>query len=396
VDDAATQVAAEPTAAVLDLDGLQLLIELLTSRGYTVLGPTVRDGAITPGPVASVDDLPRGWGDEQDAAHYRLTRRDDDALFAYSSGAQSWKAVLFPADQLLWRGRRVEGAFTVEPAPVGHPRWGRPPYALLGVRSCDLHAIAIHDHVLGARDAADAAYVTARAGSFIVAVACSDPGGTCFCASMGTGPRPEEGFDLCLTETATSADGHRLLVEVGSARGAEVLADLLARGAQPAEASDTAAAREVSDKARARMGRHLDTTDLRELLYAGARSERWADVASRCLACANCTMVCPTCFCTAVDDETDLTGDATNRVRRWDSCFTGDFAYVHGGSVRGSIAARYRQWATHKLASWEDQFGTSGCVGCGRCITWCPAAIDITAEAAALRAEAERTSGGGG
>jgi sulfhydrogenase subunit beta (sulfur reductase) len=55
--------------------------------------------------------------------------------------------------------------------------------------------------------------------------------------------------------------------------------------------------------------------------------------------------------------------------------------------VRASTAARYRQWITHKLASWIDQFGTSGCVGCGRCITWCPAAIDITVEAAALRSD---------
>jgi sulfhydrogenase subunit beta (sulfur reductase) len=109
-------------------------------------------------------------------------------------------------------------------------------------------------------------------------------------------------------------------------------------------------------------------------------------VASRCLGCANCTLACPTCFCASVSDTTDLEGETAARVRRWDSCFTLDHSYIHGGSVRASLRARYRQWLTHKLASWIDQFGVSGCVGCGRCITWCPVGIDITEEVAAIRA----------
>jgi Fe-S oxidoreductase len=96
-------------------------------------------------------------------------------------------------------------------------------------------------------------------------------------------------------------------------------------------------------------------------------------------------MVCPTCFCTTVEDVSDVTGDHAERWRRWDSCFTLGFSYIHGGSIRNSGKARYRQWMTHKLASWIDQFGTSGCVGCGRCITWCPVGIDITEEARAIR-----------
>jgi Fe-S oxidoreductase len=96
-------------------------------------------------------------------------------------------------------------------------------------------------------------------------------------------------------------------------------------------------------------------------------------------------MVCPTCFCATVEDATDLTGSATERRRVWDSCFSQEFSYIHGGSVRTSAGARYRQWITHKLATWHEQFGVSGCVGCGRCITWCPVGIDITAEARAVR-----------
>ena len=372
--------------AILDLAGLQALIDVLRQRGFSVLGPTVRDGAVVPAPITGVDDLPRGWGDEQDAARYRLRRRDDDALFGYASGAQSWKPVLFPARQLLWRGRRTDDGFTVEtpePATDGPGRYGDPPYALIGVRSCDLHAIDILDTVLQGRPGVDVHYAAARQDAFVVAVACSDPAGTCFCVSMGTGPRPDRGFDLCLTEIATAPGGHRILVQTGSERGADVLAALPTTAADP---DDRDAAARVTESASARMGRELETEGIKEALYAGVASPRWDDVASRCLACGNCTLVCPTCFCTSVDDETELTGDAASRWRHWDSCFTGDFSYLHGGGVRGSIGSRYRQWATHKLASWIDQFGTSGCVGCGRCITWCPAAIDITEEAAAVRA----------
>jgi ferredoxin len=197
---------------------------------------------------------------------------------------------------------------------------------------------------------------------------------------MGTGPSAESGFDLALTELL---DGeHRFLVEAGSERGLEVLAEIPSR---PAQAADVEAASASTESAARRMGRELDTHDLLGLLRSNLEHPRWDEVAERCLTCGNCTLVCPTCFCSSVDDETDLSGDAA-RWRVWDSCFSVDYAYVHGGSVRPSGRARYRQWLTHKLGTWHEQFGTSGCVGCGRCITWCPVGIDITEEVAAIRA----------
>jgi ferredoxin len=371
---------------LIDLAGLQALIDVLDRRGFTVLGPTVRDGAIVNAPVRRVEDLPVGWGDEQDAAHYRLRRRDDDAVFGFASGAQSAKPVFFPTEEVLWRGRRTPDGFDVEAPDAGSDG----PYALLGVRSCDLHAVGIHDTVLGDRGYRDGAYAARREGAFVVAVTCGDPGGTCFCVSMGTGPRPREGhgapFDLALTELMGGA-AHRFLAEVGSDRGAEVLDEI---GAGPAAPVDVEGADRVAESAAARMGRRLDTVGLKELLYASADSPLWDDVAQRCLACGNCTAVCPTCFCTDVEDVTDLRGGESTRTRVWDSCFDAEFSHLHGGSVRGSTRSRYRQWMTHKLGSWIDQFGMSGCVGCGRCITWCPAAIDITEEAAAHR----RAAGG--
>jgi sulfhydrogenase subunit beta (sulfur reductase) len=375
---------------ILHLPGLQSLVDLLRERGWAVIGPTVRDGAVVHEEITTVDQLPRGVGDRQEPGSYRLRERDDEAMFAFAAGPQGWKALLFPSRELLWSGRRVGTEVEVEPAPVDAPR-----LALFGVRSCDLHAIAIHDRVLAQRAVTDAAYVARREATFVVAVTCSDPAGTCFCVSMGTGPVPDEGYDLALTELLDDA-GHRFLIVSGSDRGSELLEDLRTRAAigevMPAGEADHLAAREVGAQAAQNMGRSLETDGLRDLLYANTEHPQWDDVASRCLSCTNCTLVCPTCFCTSVDEVSDLTGSTTERWRVWDSCFTTDFSYLHGGSVRTSVQSRYRQWATHKLASWVDQFGTSGCVGCGRCIAWCPAAIDLTAEVAAIRSGKARNA----
>jgi len=359
-----------PTIATIDLDGLEALVSLLRDDGWTVVGPRVRDGAVVHAPISSLDDLPRGVGDDQGPALYRLEQRDDDALFGYAVGPQSWKQWLFPAEELL----RRSGDDEAPSAPA-------PRLALVGVRACDLQAIAVHDRVLLGRAAIDAHYAERRAQVLVVAVACSHPGGSCFCASMGTGPDPQQGFDISLTEIL-DADGHRFLARAGTDRGEDLLARLPAR---PASGDDVSAAAAVVEGAAAGMGRELDTTDLRDLLYANADHPRWDDVAQRCLACSNCTLVCPTCFCTTVTDSTSLVDGTSERWRVWDSCFTGEFTHLEPGNVRESTRSRYRHWATHKLAAWWDQFGSSGCVGCGRCITWCPAAIDITAEVAAIR-----------
>jgi sulfhydrogenase subunit beta (sulfur reductase) len=365
--------------AVLDLEGLQALIDLLRTDGWSVLGPVVRDGVITHGEVTVLDDLPRGLSDVQDNACYRVSERGDDALFGFAVGPQSSKSVLFPARELLRRGVPGAGEATDENEPGAREQ---PHIALLGVRSCDLRAIGILDDVLLRRQSVDVHYAARRASVLVIAVTCSDPAGTCFCVSMGAGPEPEEGFDLSLTELLDE-EGHRFLVRSGSMRGAELLDRLPTVTASDA---DVTAASAVVESATGRMGRRLETDRLRDLLYANAQHPQWKDAADRCLACGNCTLVCPTCFCTSVEDTTDLVDGSAERLRLWDSCFTSEHSHLAGGSVRGTTAARYRQWATHKLASWWDQFGTSGCVGCGRCVTWCPAAIDITAEVAAIRA----------
>ncbi|OHC12687.1 MAG: sulfite reductase subunit A [Pseudomonadales bacterium GWC1_66_9] len=365
------------TAAVLDRDGLQALIEALAARGFQVLGPLVRDEAIVYDEIAGVADLPAGWTDRQGPGQYRLERRDDQALFGFAAAPQSWKRFLHPPVETLWRVRQGEGGLLFSSAAETTPR-----YAFLGVRACDLKAIAIQDRVLCEGPYRDTAYERRRRAAFIVALNCSEAGDTCFCVSMGSGPKAEGAFDLALTELLDERR-HEFLVEVGSAAGGEVLASLPQR---PALDADRAAAAAVIARTAGCMGRQLDTTDLQDLLQSNPEHPRWDEVAERCLSCANCTMVCPTCFCTTVEDHSDLAGGSAERVRLWDSCFTLDFSYIHGGSVRQTDKGRYRQWMTHKLSTWFDQFGSSGCVGCGRCITWCPVGIDITEEAAAIRA----------
>ena len=364
---------ARVEARVLDVDGLDALIAALRDRGWEVVGPTVRSQSIVYDAVASVGDLPRGWGDEQEGGAFRLVRRDDGALFGHNVGHDSLKRFLFPPRVPVWHATAG--------GPVERTK-EQPRYAFLGVRSCDLHAVAIQDRVFMGDRYVEPDYAARREDAFFVAVNCGQAGGTCFCVSMGTGPRAESGYDLALTELIDDR-GHRFLVEVGSERGADVLAALPSGMAGEV---DVAMAREASDNAAASMGRELDTTDIRDLLMGNLAHARWDDVAERCLSCTNCTLVCPTCFCHTVEDRTDLAGQEAERERVWDSCFSLDHSYIHGGSVRGSGRSRYRQWMTHKLATWIDQFGTSGCVGCGRCITWCPVAIDITEEAAAIRA----------
>lgn len=384
----------------IDGASLDALLSALKRRGFRPVGPVVRDGAIVYDELNSAADLPAGWTDEQDGGTYRLKKRTDEALFSYAVGPHSWKQFLHPPAVRLWHAQRNGKGFQVVAEPREAPR-----FAFIGVRACELHAIAIQDRVFMHSEYEDPTYKSRRENLCVVAVNCGQAGGTCFCASMNTGPAATFGFDLALTEVV-EADRHYFVVEVGTQLGEEILREV---SHEEASAEEKLAAEHVVESTAGQMGRYLDTTDIKSLLYRNYEHPRWDEVAARCLICANCTMVCPTCFCTTVEDTTGLsaalrpssgqgsgqalTGEHAERWRKWDSCFTLAFSYIHGGSVRVSAKARYRQWMTHKLATWIDQFGTSGCVGCGRCITWCPVAIDITEEVNAIR-ESDREMAG--
>ena len=387
--------------------GIAALVDELRGRGYRVIAPVARDGALVLDELRDARELPWGIGVEAGPGHYRLVERDDESLFANAAGPMPWKRFLRPPrEKLLDLDRTPDGGFQVnEPDPNDEP-----PLAFLGVRPCDLRALTVLDRVFSAAGP-ESAYAVRRSQAFIVAVECTEPAETCFCvgasASQGVncGPgvdppgTPEAPrYDVLLTEVVDkrghghahghghAPGGHRFLARSGTCRGADVLARIEHTAAGPATAE---AARQAVQIAAESMRRTLPTVDLRSLMAASVEAKHWREIAERCVACGNCTLVCPTCFCTTTEDTTDLTGEHAERWNSWASCFDLDFSYVHGGEVRSSAESRYRQWLTHKFGTWQDQFGSSGCVGCGRCIAWCPVGIDLTEELRALQDEWE-------
>lgn len=353
---------------------LQTLIEILGERGYRVIGPRVRDGAIVYEDVSAAADLPRGWHDAQAPGSYRLTGSDSGLYFAWANGPQAIKPYLFAPREPLWRAKRVDGRLEIQPI-LPEPR----PLAFLGVRPCDLAALGVQDKLFLGGPQVDPYYATRGEEMLLIAVNCSHPAATCFCVSTGDGPRAGAGFDLALTELEEG-----FVADVGSVEG-QALLDLLP--ATPATEQQVALAHAQLERAAHSQTRGLPGRNLRAALFDNLEHARWDEVAARCLACGNCTMVCPTCFCHAEHEVPAINGSESVHEREWDSCFTAGHGYIHGFQVRPETKHRYRQWLTHKLGSWHEQFGRSGCVGCGRCIAWCPVGIDITEEARAIAVE---------
>ncbi len=351
---------------------LQDLLDALVAVGYRCVGPQVRDGAVCYDTLREAADLPWGWRDAQNPGTYRLRQTGGAYAFAWANGPQGLKPLLFAPRELLQTSIR---------APDGGLRFAAPvasvgAMAVVGVRACDLAALRLLDqHFIGGF-VPDPHYAARRADLFLIAVHCSHPAATCFCVSTGDGPRAEQGFDLALGETEAG-----FVVFAGSAAGAGLAERLPLRPAQAAEEAFVDAA--LADAVKAQT-RSLPSRDLRAGLFGNLRHPRWEAVASRCLSCGNCTAVCPTCFCHGEGEEVAADGASSARYRQWDSCFTQEHSAIHGMVIRADTRQRYRQWLTHKLGSWHGQYGRSGCVGCGRCITWCPVGIDITEEAAAV------------
>jgi sulfhydrogenase subunit beta (sulfur reductase) len=357
---------------------LENLISNLHKMGYQVIGPQVKDDAIVYQPLQNMADLPKGYISQQDAGIYRLVYTGHQRFFDVTPGADSWKQFFFPPHtDLVQYMRQENGRWIIEektPDPT--------PLALFGVFPCDLAAIQIQDRIFMREEWKDPTYWSRRQTAFILSVDCLHPCGTGFCASMGTGPKANPGFDLNLSELEDV-----FLVEIGSEAGRLIMEGV---PTLPTSAFWLQAGQKSLDEASKKMGRILPNPDtLPELLLNHLDAQQWDDVASRCMSCTSCTQVCPTCFCWDARDSIDLSVNSARRERLWDSCFNPDYSYIVGGNSRPNTRSRYRQWLTHKFGSWVAQFGTSGCVGCGRCITWCPARIDVTAEISALRQEVQ-------
>jgi ferredoxin len=352
----------------LDRSRLGDLFLELQNLGFRVVGPRVREGAILYEPLSGPEELPAGTGDRQEPGAYRLESDPGARCFAWANGPQALKPFLFAPREVLWESRlESDGSLRIRPTPPEVPR-----LAVIGVRACDLAALDLSDRHFGKGPFPDPFYASRRRNLFLVAVHCTDPAETCFCASTGDGPDARTGFDLALGELETGFS-----VEAGSERGRELAGKLPLR---PVEPEMVEALRRQTERAVERQVRSLPPGSLRDPLVSRPAHPHWKNIADRCLSCGNCTSVCPTCFCYSEKEEPTPDGLLSSHVREWDSCFTAGHSYIHPAPVRDQTLFRYRQWLTHKLGTWHDQYGRSGCVGCGRCLTWCPVGIDFTAD----------------
>lgn len=357
---------------------LQKLIIALEKAGFSCVGPQVRDGAIVYDVLNHVDQLPWGIRDHQSPGSYQLENISEQKAFAFSNGPQAIKPILFKPQEPVWKVvRNSEGKLIFQPH---HPN--EQPVAIIGARSCDLVAMSIQDKVFIENKYIDERYNKRRETLFVVAVNCTYSSDNCFCVSAGTGPEVQNPFDILMTEID---DG--FVVQIGSKGGQAIIDNM---NLQTTHISQCAIAKKNVDLAGAMQTKRIpldNSRGLRDLLFANLDHPRWEEVAERCLACGNCTSVCPTCFCHSEGDHPSLDGSTSEHQREWDSCFTTGHSDLNGKILRDDIRKQYRQWLTHKVGSWFDQFDTSGCVGCGRCLTWCPVGIDITEELAVISGE---------
>lgn len=357
------------SAYIISKEQLDELLQKLQAVGYQLIGPTIYDKAIVYDKIHGIADLPIGWTDQQNKGSYRIVEKQEPTLFAYNVGPYTWKKFLFPPVQSLFTADKTTADIKVKVSHLEETK-----LALIGVRACELNAIKIQDKVFANKDYADAGYNKKRKNAFILAVNCTVASDTCFCTTMQTGPKVQDGYDLLVTEIFTSKK-HYFILEVGSNLGNKLITTMSFKLASKKELEEAQA---LCDNLAQQMPAKFDNTKVKELLQNNQESKFWDELDNKCLSCSNCTLSCPTCFCSSIEDSTNLTGTISERTRKWDSCFQSDFSYMHGGPIRKSIKSRYRHWISHKLAHWHEQFGSSGCVGCGRCITWCPVGIDIT------------------
>lgn len=362
----------------LPQEKLQELIDALQRLGFSCVGPQVRDGAIVYDKLTEANQLPWHIRAHQAPGEYRLEHLPVRRAFSWANGPQAIKPLLFKPSETVWRVERSStGKLEFKPCIANEL-----PIAIIGARSCDLVAMAIQDKVFLSQPHQDDRYRRRRESLFIIAVNCGYSSDNCFCVSAGTGPNVRSPFDILMTELDLG-----FVIKGGSERGHHLISGLNLSLAAVQQCKD--AEQEIANADAMQTKRiPLDNQrGLRDLLFSNLGHSRWEEVAERCLSCGNCTSVCPTCFCHSEITTPSLDGGSSTLEREWDSCFTEGHSYLAGHPIRDDTKKRYRQWLTHKVGSWFDQFDTSGCVGCGRCITWCPVGIDITEELAVISGE---------
>jgi len=369
---------SDKTNYFLPHETLQDMILALNAAGYTCIGPKAKDGAIVYENLENAKELPWSIRDKQSPGEYKLEKIPEHKAFAFSNGAEAIKPILFKPRETVWRvARNDDGKLVFEPHTPKEK-----PIAIFGARACDISAMLIQDKVFIEGPSIDKRYEKRRNALFIIGVNCTYSSQNCFCVSAGTGPEIKNTYDVVMTEIQ---DG--FVISTGSKKGAVIIDKLNLKTSQAQECESAKKNIKQAAKMQTKKIPFNNSSSLKDLLFSNLEHDRWAEVADRCLSCGNCTSVCPTCFCNSEVEKPSLDGKTSEHQTEWDSCFTAGHSYLNGKLVRDDTSQRYRQWLTHKVGSWFDQFDTSGCVGCGRCVSWCPVGIDLTEELAAISGE---------
>ncbi|MBU2540781.1 MAG: 4Fe-4S dicluster domain-containing protein [Candidatus Omnitrophica bacterium] len=250
------------------------------------------------------------------------------------------------------------------------------PLAIVGVKACDLKGFKVQDHVFRDHDYEDPFYLKARKENLIISADCTCAIDTCFCLAMGIKPYPQEDFDINLSQISNG-----FIVEAGSRKGGELIDKNSALFEKASQASIT-----ERDQQRSRVIKEVEKNikdnfipnqgSLEGIIEKNYESDIWADEAKTCVECGACNTVCPTCHCFLLYDQKDTRAMA--RFRIWDSCMIKDFAKVAGGAnPRSKLWMRLRNRFEKKFDFFPRLANVYACTGCGRCISACPAKIDI-------------------
>lgn len=266
---------------------------------------------------------------------------------------------------------KVAENFNAEIPPMAHK-----PYAIVGVKACDLKGFMVQDQVFLNNGCQDPFYNRAREGNLIISADCTQAIDTCFCLALDAKPYPEHHFDINLSEVQ---DG--FVVETGTPKGQQILDDHapLFQEATPAHLNERDTSREQT------ISEVQNTIDAHEVPYQDSykdmvtrnyESDIWADEAQHCVECGACNTICPTCHCFCLVDQS--VGNQFARFRQWDSCMLKGFARVAGGgNPRDRLWMRLRNRFEKKFDYFPQTADMYACTGCGRCISACPAKIDI-------------------
>ena len=369
----ANKTTKNPVKKILNKSDFDELLTVLKDMQYELYGPQLKDDAIVYDLLSSQEQLPQNISDDQRPGQYSVSNTQTGRWFAWANAVQGIKPLVFVPVEKLWSATHdTEIGLSFNPVDVSEK-----PRAIIGVRNCDLAGLRLQDQHFLEQEYVDPYYQSRRQNLFLVAVNCTHPAATCFCHRTGDGPIANNGYDLVFDELEDV-----FVVSAGSDKGQDVIDLLPVIDSREHHLTQVSLQRQQVNKSQMSSIKPMTDIDIQKKLNFNFETDAWDDIAKRCLACGNCTSVCPTCFCYSERDvpatgEDKLDLSISTYIREWDSCFNQSHSYIHGIVIRPETKFRYRQWLSHKFSTWFDQYGRSGCVGCGRCVTWCPVGIDV-------------------